>query len=84
VLVDPQAARGPWPDDATVEQDANHLAAEQAGKLDPGLPWRPWLCDSIEIVHRQARVRHKTEVCGSRLWARGLLFDQGRVPTSSR
>ena len=65
-----------------VEQDANHLAAEQAREFDPGLPWYPWLRDSIEILRRRASRRHSAEVCRSKaldlgvflVWQAGAVF----------
>jgi hypothetical protein len=50
LLVDPQAARGPRADDAMVEQDANHIAREQAVEFDPRLARYPWHRNSVEII----------------------------------
>src|SRR5579859_722733 len=49
---DPHAARGALADHPTVEQDANHVAAEQARELNPRQSRCPRLRNSVEILHR--------------------------------
>jgi len=83
LLDDPQAARGAWTDHPTVEQDANHVAAEQAREVNPRQSRCPRLRDSVEIVHRRASMRHSIGVCGSGSEPWYFYSLVGRVPTSS-
>lgn len=62
---DPYAVGGAGTDHPTVEQDANHFAAEQAPELNPGQSGRPRLRDSVESLHRRASMKHSLEVCRS-------------------
>src|SRR5579859_1019899 len=80
---DPHAARGALADHPTVEQDANHVAAEQARELNPRQSRCPRLRNSVEILHRRASMRHSLGVCGSGSEPGYFYSSSGGCPTSS-